>query len=263
MSANLEPAEAQPLSDDVLHDVIVLDVPPEKNELEFHVPTPTLYAIWHGGAFLRHNPGQPLLSYPVSLTDEQRTSVCNQTLADMINTSLVGSSDVASLPSFHCTSPGATNTCESAESAFIETFTELERGDEFCASVVIEGGVPVLLRKIMGVKTCLTLCEINIDGVQYPAGSITSVDINTGAVDFAKQDGRVRPYSAFDISGVESLGFQRLSHFALPSQEREKIRHKLNRDLEGQMQETRLFRAFNIDDAASTVAKILKKDKVL
>lgn len=228
MSSELETVEPQPLSGEVFKHIKGLKF--SRNDYKFltFAPTPTLSTIIRAGANLRHRPDEALVPIPVYLTDEQKSNFGNQVLESMINGSISRPPVADSIPSFTCLYPEALDTCAMAEPAFVSVLEDI--GEELdtnryiqqlpLADVVTQNGKPILLSKYVGIRTCLALSDISIDGLTYPAGSIARPIFNSKAVKKAESERGKRAYNTYDVSDVTSLGFMRLSMFAFPLDQR-------------------------------------------
>ena len=213
MTVNLE--NAQPLSDEVISGLANLKKPEGYVAHSAYSPNESLLAIRRAGMYLRHNPDQTLTDAPVYLNKEQRSDISSRVLASMINASIYKASRLDNRPDFICTDPAGLGICYRSEPSFLSALRELHNGYN-SADIITDGKKPVLLAKHVGERACLTLCDVTIDGVPYPPGSIATYEIDLAARLEAERTQAEQIYKRFDVSNVKSLGFLRLSRFALP-----------------------------------------------
>lgn len=119
-------------------------------------------------------------------------------------------------------------TCSDAELAFTRAFTNIfrQRGeremlfDQAGCEIFEKDGTPLFMRKGILLPSALSLQEIAIDGISYPAGSIFRIDTH-------KDVKRVYPFVDRDTlkivptTKIAKIAFMRLSMFALPPEERQ------------------------------------------
>jgi len=268
MSSKIVLAEPQPLSEAVLQHIVGLPLPSSRDLLDYSAfaPSLTLDAIVAAGTHLRHSPDQPLLETPVYLTSEQQGHFASQVLASIINASITRPTNNTEDPAFACLDPTTLGGCAAAEPYFVDAVGKLSpiaTGDHPpIADIVTKNGNPVLLSKKardLGAETCLTLCKITVDGVPYPSGSIAIPVMKTEAREEAWPANGERPYTLHDIRDVRSLGFMRLSMFALPLDERSEWHEaydEYDEDDSEKIQQT------SIQEIISRIRDILDQDKI-
>lgn len=151
--------------------------------------------------------------------------------------------------SFRCANRKSLPGCSDAEGYFGQVVTAMADTSRLSDregnvaqhgwSLVLDGREPIAIKKVAeayGKPSALSLVELTVDGVPYPAGSLLRVD--------TREDLR---HEQLFIPGdtVVSAGFLRLSAFALPPDERPEV-----------FSETILNTLHNIRDAAA--AKVVR-----
>jgi len=186
-------------------------------ELHYFTPGQMHSTVYLVGERLRHFPDEPILEGPIRTQRRQSGNVIGQTLVSMVNASIEKPIADPSVPAFECLDPLAEEVCNVSETHFLRAISSLHGQGEKKADIITDGNNwPILLRKRMGARTCLTLCEVTINGIPYPAGSITSIEF-VDSVDGEVEDGvEKRKLRVLGSESVASLGFQRLSRFVLP-----------------------------------------------
>lgn len=231
MSIEVSPATPQPLSDDVIRHIKKLPYPGDSVDIITDDLGSEVFgqAINTAGMHLRYNPNQPLTEAPVYLIGDQKNNFMAQVLQSMINASITRPSEDTN-PAFVCIDPTGLDACFSAEPYFLRSINHLadmDNNEGPIADIITDDGSPVLLRKLIGNETALTLRDVTINGIPYPAGSITHSYTPKSVEDRAERKRGERPYKEYDISEVNSLGFIRLSRFAIPLGQRSKLDYEL------------------------------------
>lgn len=184
-------------------------------------PTLSLSAVSAAGWLLSRYPESPLLDTsvrPMSATDTGQI-----TLAAMINDSIVRPDYSGQLPLFKGYHGKIVDpySCSSAEKYFIgvlkpDTWVDTK---EFASKIYFDGTQPIFFNKSRGEPTALTLSDIAIDNVRYPAGSIVKLHPKWSArrKQIKRRDALI---DYRDIDEIASIRFLRLSVFALSKSER-------------------------------------------
>ncbi len=207
--------EPQPLTLDTLEHITDMETGGDRNYFSAYTPNLTLLAIARAGAYLRNNPNKPLAEAPVFLESDKQDDFSSQVIASMINASIERPEQNPDGLAFNCVDPFGVNICKSAEPRFIDAVDATKDLD-----VVTDNDKPVLAIKYLGEVSCLTLRDVTIDGIPYPAGSITRPVIKETAVNREINSERKTGPGQYTIDEVKSLGFMRLSMFALPLADR-------------------------------------------
>jgi len=186
-------------------------------KLHYFTPGQKHSAVYLAGERLRHFPNEPVLNEPISPQRRQPDDVIDQTLVSMVNASIERPIIDPSVPAFECLDPLAEDVCNVSETHFLRAIGSLHGQCEKKADIITDGNDrPIILRKRMGARTCLTLCDVTINGIPYPAGSITSLEFNDDVNGEVEDSVEKRQLRVLGLESVASLGFQRLSRFVLP-----------------------------------------------
>lgn len=258
MTVNLE--KAQPLSDEVISGLTNLKKPEGYTTYSAYSPTETLLAIRRAGMHLRFNPGQPLTEIPVYLVEDQRGDISSRVLASMINASINKPPQLDTQPDFMCRDPAGLGVCYRSEPSFLSALMELRNGYN-SADIIADGDKPVFLAKQIGERACLTLCDVTIDGVPYPPGSIATYEIDLETRKEVERTQTERAYRRYDVNDVNSLGFLRLSRFALPIGEQQgwdEYKNTYSDISDGSLE----MRYLPIRGIVSQVGRILRRDEL-
>jgi hypothetical protein len=153
-----------------------------------------------------------------ALTADQLTEPSAQLLKGIINSSLDRYANGHGF--MQRTSDRVEDVCHLSELHFVSTLRDLGRpsGDFRGARLIGEPDNPLLLQKFKGINTALSLQELIIDGVTFPAGSIMGVDLKR---DFDAHKGKyapIPPKNSFTIvppAEIDHMTFLRPSLFAL------------------------------------------------
>lgn len=212
MLTTAEQNGAQPLSDEIISGIINLPKPEGCIKKAAYAPTRVLSAIRSAGMKLRFDPYQPVTETPVFLTDEQSHDISNRVLSSIINASHGLFNSGPHVP-FSSGDPHTRGICYNTETYFVRSLRSLADN----AEVVTDGEKPVILIKEVNERVGLTLCDITIDGIPYPPGSIADISMKTPVEKAHVAVGQeVSTVPRSDIQDVDTLCFLRLSRFALP-----------------------------------------------
>lgn len=209
-------AEPRPFDIGTIQEIERLDTPEDAPGLSMFAPgrDKALSVIAHAGTILRYDHDRQLTGSPVFLEAERKKDFRSRVLANIINAGFEKVNDELRYPSFTCTDPEGLPTCSYADRLFIDSL------DSKAVDIVSQNDKPILLLKQLGVHTCLTLCDITIDGIPYPAGSIARPILTDEAVEREEAAKNTTSHGQYDVSELTSLGFLRLSIFSLPPSER-------------------------------------------
>jgi hypothetical protein len=158
---------------------------------------------------------------PVELPDDLADDFLMATAGRIFNSSVEPVFERPGMVSVNCLNAGDMDHCEYAEEAFGSTLTHMRKlnkhGEmDFPFQAFEHDNQVVLLRKGEGEPTALTLTDINLRGIPFPAGSIMSV-IATNYEKFKRERGEPMVLPTPALSG---LSFLRLSHFAFAQKDR-------------------------------------------
>jgi hypothetical protein len=131
---------------------------------------------------------------------------------------------------FNCKEPKTISACSYAETAFSETIHEIEfdlmsehrevgQEDRGC-DVFVHNGEPIFLRKSQGEPSSLSLADITVNGVPYPRGSIFRVETKDEIRRDSGPQSSINGVREISIDDISSIGFRRLSIWALSPVER-------------------------------------------
>lgn len=222
MTSELSTPPSEPLTDRMINDILTMHPDHFGNVFSAHAPTPTLEAIYRTGAFIRTNPGEPIRQSEVPVHSIDPRNFARTVLAELINATLEPPVVQPDLHAFSGAGTKVKDACNHAEGLFYDSLKHMEKPYPGVPQpdVFFDGDVPVLLRKRIGEKTCLALQAITIDDVTYPAGSIVYPYVPEEIKHAVRKEHRDMRYAPFDISHIETLGFLRLSLFAIPPKQR-------------------------------------------
>lgn len=200
--------------------------------------TSLLAAVAEAGRLLRKNPEVELANNSLELKRLITDDIAALTLAKILNDSQRRVPSDGMRTAIHCTRAPWVASCDAAESGFVNVFLTLcnERRLGAGSQIFInDNGEAVFIRK-GGITSALSLQEITINGVRYPAGSLLSLE---SLPDYRFENGNYcsQPRARVPNMGVEavpvelvaSAAFMRLSAFAYPPQQRDSINKVLSR----------------------------------
>ncbi len=241
---NFAPIAAYCAERDIAIHEVVLDAPHSLNTIEEHCHTfSAVHAAFAGAAWLlRNKPGLQLINRSLVPDDIASTDSASYQLITLLNSTRIIANGDSWDTSFTSSKVGSGDSCMAAEEAFSQTFAGMKglakrllaghsAGDSKGFELFVgERQRPIFLRKSIGEPTVLTLHDITINGVRYPAGTIAR--LNTEKDDRQKlrrlRDGHgtYRPivsesaFRLFSVAEIKRLGALRLSAFATPPAER-------------------------------------------
>jgi hypothetical protein len=202
-----------------------------------YTPTPVLAAISHAGHALRKNPGLALVSKPIRPIRPLVQDLGTSTLLDVVNHSLEPIEPDETVFSLETSDVMDIDACPEAESSFTKAIAGLKKPhkvDFLQGSQILldEQERPLFIRKSHGIVSALSLQPYIVNGVRFPAGSITRVDTIS---DFIEVDGVRYPSTAGFVDNInvvphdqiQGVAFKRLSAFAFPPGERSIFRQSL------------------------------------
>jgi hypothetical protein len=197
-----------------------------------------LAMLTHAGKLLRRDPLLELATQPLRPTRQMRQDVAAKALIDVINTSVERVEPDDTTFSVQFDSARDIDACPYAEIGFANTTIGLKsprRMSLFDGSQIIlnDQDEPIFIRKAEGVPSALSLQEFIVNGVLYPAGSITRLELDTDH----REDDEVYPIPVAGMvefipaEAVTKVAFKRLSAYAFPVSERSKFGHSFNLSL--------------------------------
>ena len=196
------------------------------------LPTPILGAISGAGDILMGKPGESLADRQMRIPLSFHRDITAVALARVINASVESPIvQPKSAVRFESTN-NSTCSCAKAEHLFLETFRALSDitslGEvALGCQLIVKNDQPIFVRKREGEKTSLTLREIIIDGIPYPAGSIVDTKFRDGDLLIPSSGAEAIPAEL-----IEAVSFLRLSAFALNPLMRQFAFRKMDRSLE-------------------------------
>lgn len=141
-----------------------------------HEPHQTLAAVAEAGRLLRKDPERKLADGLIRPTDTISNDIGALALTRMINASIDPVIDAEVVfPSGSSCDVRAIEVCRTAEKDFafmIEDLKKQEDVDEGGEIIVDNSGSPIMLRKASNVPSSLSLTELVVNGIPYPAGSL-------------------------------------------------------------------------------------------
>ena len=178
-------------------------------------------AIAAAGQILRKDPTQHLANSPVRKQFHLgHKNVLQTYLTDIVNASITPVHSNDPYTSFNCSGAKKLDTCRGAEISYCSTFKALEvfGSHEYQIGYTIFRNAQwgaVALRKHFGEPSTLSLVDIVINGIPYPAGSFFRADL--AHEDTFDGDKAIKVLPA---NRIDRIGFLRLSPFAVPPRQR-------------------------------------------
>lgn len=191
-----------------------------------HTPEALFAAIAEAGRTLRKDPDAQLAKKKLEgdFSDDVRAA----TLQQMINDSITRP-DVDGIPNFKSDGIGPLSVCARADADFTRILSDFPDIPDIPTRIITDDeGQPLLVQKFHNqIPSVLSLGEVVVDHVRYPAGSLFSMEIRD---DDANVRDRDRPQlSVANMDDVEKLGFLRLSMLAVdPSRSQQLIEDPWN-----------------------------------
>lgn len=191
-----------------------------------YLPSGLQAAISQAGKLTRQAPGEPLADGYLDASYDFRTDTSSRSLIDLLNATLERQPD---LPrqlaiNFDGPAPEELDTCHLADYCFMVTASGLGRMTK--KAKVLQGcqifthfGTPAMLRKSSGVESAMSLREVSLNGIPYPAGSIFSLDFRSQG-DVYNPDAPAERVEVLASRRIDAASFLRLSAFALDPAER-------------------------------------------
>lgn len=194
----------------------------------------SMFAAVDAAAMLAHSDiCERLATKPVTLDEAHTKSTLSQTLAHIVN---FGFARIEAQIEDYGFAGGLVpiETCDEAEPRFQETLEGLKtqlrdrppRMRPSGAQIITERGKPIILRKGGGVESGLTLEQVTIRGIKYPAGSIVNMRLNRdrNTTDIHAPVVADEHVEVIDADEVDAVRFVRLSMAALSSEELAELR---------------------------------------
>lgn len=222
-----------------------LETPVSDDEFRIDAPSPMLKAVATAGGMLREDPTATLAEQPIKPEAKFERSSIARALIGIINASIKPEVGPVDLP---YTWEGV-DVCRQADFKFLDLINQLSEGAG--AGQIIGSGQPALLRKTQnGEKSALSVRDLVVNGIPYPAGSIFKVkmsdedELSTHMPDVLQ---------SVDLSRVGGLGFMRLSVFAVDENERASNFRSLDLSSPDADSDTRTLGTMTIGDVAAIV----------
>jgi hypothetical protein len=208
-----------------LHDEIEHSVDASiKSQAYCHTPEDILLAVAQSGKLLRKCPSLNLANGMIVIPDTSSLSVPAKTFIEIVNASLVPLQKISSarsIPFFEAENCCSLDTCKYAETSFgniiSSVLAQKARSGTGYQTFRTQRGRPLFVRKGSGEPSALTLVDIVINGIPYPAGSLVRID---HFMDKKKRILDRAPLNGIEdltVTGIDRIAFLRLSAFALDS----------------------------------------------
>ena len=203
--------------------------------LSTYEPTPIYAAIAQAGDLLRKQPGTKLANGFVP-EGEATDGTARRVLAAIINASLDPGSFVSPDRTFIGKEVRKVAVCDLAERYFADTIAHMEHVldpahheappddyDEMGYQVIVGAdGQAIAIRKSGAHNSTLSLVDLTINGIPYPAGSLLRMEVTSDPVEdnITTLDVPDGEFTIIDSSQVTNVAFMRLSAWALVPAER-------------------------------------------
>jgi hypothetical protein len=225
-----------------------------------HTPQALFAAIAEAGRTLRKDPDAQLAKKP--LEGDWGDDIRAATLQRMINDSITHP-DMGDLPSFKSDGIGPLSTCARADNDFTRILSDFPNIPDIPTRIVLdEEGEPIIVQKFHNnIPSALSLSDIVIDNVRYPAGSLLSMEVQEDNPDISDRD---RPQlTVASMDEVEKLGFLRLSMLATdPKRSGALLRDGWN-DTSLDFPEAQFYQAASMEKAQAAAEQTIKQWQAL
>lgn len=209
-------------------------------------PTRTLEVLAFAGRLLRKDPNIELVDRAVIPTDYLPEGSTGRMLLDVLNASHTPV-DGGDRPTFTCQMPIDVMACGYAEAGFLTAISRLrkeavghrtaDRKPGHVTVFVDQEGDPLLVQKSDGERSALSVGEIVINGIPYPAGSLfgirTLLDYHVTRSDSRHLPQLNHQLSVLPAAMVSHISFKRLSAYGVPVAERGKVFMATTKNQEG------------------------------
>lgn len=238
------------------------------NLVEDGIPTGILSAVKNAGEALREDPDRVLTDSLINPDWGFSTNVSTRTLIEILNSSLEKSPIPSHEVQFTCSPAEKLDTCSFADLSFLRTIVTVEYvspdqpAAHGCQIIANQAGSPIFVRKYLGNPSAISLKDVYINGIPYPAGSIFSLEAPDD------EDSLPEPSShkvqEIPLRNIGRISFLRLSAFALPPAERRAA--KFHIDKQAQEVETDYLLSAELTDlygSALDALEQLREDELL
>ena len=208
-------------------DILEVGLNPEKNRInQLCNPSGIFAAIAESGRILRERPGTELIDNLIIKNRQFRFDRVANCLLNILN----NSKDPFYLENdfnFNCKEEKGIDACGLTESRFCSNLLDLintaDENRDIKVCQLIGDDLPLFFRKFNGINSSISLEDITIDGILYPSGSLFNLILDDDYDDIYKNlknkfDGV--NYENVGIEHIKSVGFVRLTTFALPIRQR-------------------------------------------
>jgi len=225
-------------------------------------PQPVLQTVRELGYVMQDFSGQPLASDVIRLNPAIENDTPSKVLTRALNSS-VDPSRSDGIPAFESGGNVSVECCNEAEGRFYDTLRAIGKMskskniDTPGAQIVMDGGEPIIVRKGLGEKSGLTLTDLSIDKVVFPAGSIVALGLTKSS---RKGHGGFPIYGKVNLIEKEWVGrirFERLSLFALNESEKREVIE--DRHIDGVKGERRKIVETSLTDLLPFVVRAAEK----